>query len=171
MLLVIRLSVHLLFRHTLHGDGIWYKNDSVLQLSESDHSFEGLDALGRFFTSFDKGDNFYDFLFAFLHTMPLLKRCWHLKERICSPGEQILTIYSSGAVGSASDWWSEGRGFDPRRVLQHSFVEIDHELFSSVILTLPLIQEWLLSISGERIAQILTKPLWGLSLPRKSVVR
>ena len=33
---------------------------------------------------------------------------------------------------------------------QHSFVEIDHELFSTVILSLPLIQEGQLSVSGER---------------------
>ena len=31
--------------------------------------------------------------------------------------------------------------FDPRRLRQHSFVEIDREIFSTVILSLPLIQE------------------------------
>ena len=31
-----------------------------------------------------------------------------------------------------------------------SFVEIDHEIFSMVILSLPLIQEGQLSVSGER---------------------
>ena len=41
----------------------------------------------------------------------------------------------------------------PRR--QHSFVEIDHELFSTVILSLPLIQEGQLSVSGERLSTIL----------------
>ena len=34
---------------------------------------------------------------------------------------------------------------------QHSFLEIDHEIFSMVILTLPLIQEGQLSASGERL--------------------
>ena len=38
---------------------------------------------------------------------------------------------------------------------QHSFVEIDHEIFSTVILSLPLIQEGQLSVSGERICTIL----------------
>ena len=33
---------------------------------------------------------------------------------------------------------------------QHSFVEVDHELFSMVILSLPLIQEGQLSVSGKR---------------------
>ena len=56
-----------------------------------------------------------------------------------------------GSVECASDWRSGGRGFDPRRVRQHSFVEIDHEIFSTVILSLPLIQEGQLSVSGERI--------------------
>ena len=38
---------------------------------------------------------------------------------------------------------------------QHSFVEIDHEIFSTVILSLPLIQEGQLSVSGERMITIL----------------
>ena len=43
-----------------------------------------------------------------------------------------------------------GCGFDPRPGRQHSFVEIDHEIFSTFIFSLPLIQEWHLSVSGER---------------------
>ena len=43
----------------------------------------------------------------------------------------------------------------PRRGRQHSFVEIDHEIFSTVILSLPLIQEGQLSVSGERMCTIL----------------
>ena len=39
---------------------------------------------------------------------------------------------------------------DPRWVQQHSSVEIDHEIFSMVILSLPLIQEVQLSFSGKR---------------------
>ena len=38
---------------------------------------------------------------------------------------------------------------------QHSFVEVDHEIFSSVILFLPLIQKGQLSVSGERICTLL----------------
>ena len=37
----------------------------------------------------------------------------------------------------------------------HSFVEIDHKIFLTVILSLPLIQEGQLSVSGERISTIL----------------
>ena len=40
-----------------------------------------------------------------------------------------------------------------------SFVEIDHEIFSMVILSLPLIQEGQLSVSGERMCTILVNRL------------
>ena len=43
----------------------------------------------------------------------------------------------------------------PRRGRQHSLVKIDHEIFSMVILSLPLIQEGQLSVSGERMCTIL----------------
>ena len=45
--------------------------------------------------------------------------------------------------------------FIPRNtnVQEHSFMEIDHEIFSTVILSLPLIQEGQLSVSGEECAQ------------------
>ena len=71
---------------------------------------------------------------------------------------------SVAQLNAPSDWRPGGRGFnprrgrqhsfvesfDPRRGRQHSFVEIDHEIFSTVILSLPLIQEGQLSVSGER---------------------
>ena len=43
----------------------------------------------------------------------------------------------------------------PCRGRQHSFMEIDHEMFSTVILSSPLIQEGQLSVSGERMCTIL----------------
>ena len=58
----------------------------------------------------------------------------------------------------------------PPRGWQHSFAEIDHEIFSMGILTLPLIQEGQLSISGERMSTILVNRLEDC-LPSKSVVR
>ena len=42
---------------------------------------------------------------------------------------------------------------------QHSFVEIDHEIFSAVILSLLLIQEGQLSVSGERMCTVLVNHL------------
>ena len=47
------------------------------------------------------------------------------------------------------------------------FVEIDHEIFSTVILSLPLIQDGQLSVSGERMCTRTGYPRNGLSLPRK----
>ena len=52
-----------------------------------------------------------------------------------------------GSVEWASDWWSGGRG---HRIRQHSFVEIDHEIFAKVILSLSLFLERQLSVSGDR---------------------
>ena len=56
---------------------------------------------------------------------------------------------------------------------QHSFVEIDHEIFSTVILSLPLIQEVLSSVSGERMCTILVnlEELSHLDLHRLLVCR
>ena len=62
-------------------------------------------------------------------------------------------------LDALSDWRPGGRGFNPRRGRQHSFVEIDHEIFSTVILSLPLIQEGQLSVSGERMCTILVNRL------------
>ena len=42
---------------------------------------------------------------------------------------------------------------------QHSFEEIDREIFSMVILSLPLIQEGQLSVSGEIIITLLVNHL------------
>ena len=52
--------------------------------------------------------------------------------------------------------YADSRGFDPH-VRQHSFVEIGHEIISTAILSLSLIQEGQLSVTGER---MLTKCWW-----------
>ena len=58
-----------------------------------------------------------------------------------------------------SDWRPGGRRFNPHQGQQHSFVEIDCEIFSTVILSHPLIQEGQLSVSGERMCTILVNCL------------
>ena len=63
---------------------------------------------------------------------------------------RMMIIGLAGSDGCASNCRSGGREFNPRRVRQHSFLEIDHEIFSTDILSLPLIQEGQLSFSGER---------------------
>ena len=60
-----------------------------------------------------------------------------------------------GSVGCAVRLETRRSQFNPRRGRQHSFVEIDHEIFSTVILSLPLIQEGQLSVSGERMCTVL----------------
>ena len=71
----------------------------------------------------------------------------------------VKEMASVAQLDALSDWRPGGRGFNPRRGRQHSFVEIDHEIFSTVILSLPLIQEGQLSVSGERMCTILVNRL------------
>ena len=62
-------------------------------------------------------------------------------------------------LDAPSDWRPGGRAFDPHRGRQHSFANCDREIFSTVILSLPLIQEGQLSVSGERMCTILVNHL------------
>ena len=71
----------------------------------------------------------------------------------------VPLVASVAQLDAPCDWRPGGRGFNPRRGRQHSFLEIDHEIFSTVILCLPLIQEGQLSVSGERMCTILVNRL------------
>ena len=62
----------------------------------------------------------------------------------CACDDQVVT-------GSNPPGRSDSQGFDPHQVRQHSFVEIDHEIFSTVILSLLLIKEEQLSVSGKNV--------------------
>ena len=66
---------------------------------------------------------------------------------------------SVAQLDAPSDWRPGGWGFNPRQGWQHSFVEIDHEIYSTIILSLLLIQEGQLSVSGERMYTILVNCL------------
>ena len=68
-------------------------------------------------------------------------------------------LASMAQLDALSDWRPGGCVFNPRQGRQHSFVEIDHVIFSTVILSLPLIQEGQLSVSGERMCTILVNRL------------
>ena len=70
-------------------------------------------------------------------------------DNIC-PRKYFLKVHA---------WRPGGRGFNPRQGRQHSFVEIDREIFSAVILSLPLIPEGQLSVSGEGMCTILVNRL------------
>ena len=82
--------------------------------------------------------------------------CFHYLQYICMKYTDI------------SYWVIIGKTLyhnSPRRGRQHSFVEIDHEIFSTVILSLPLIQEGQLSVSGERMCTILVNRLEDKACP------
>ena len=81
----------------------------------------------------------------------------------------FLRAGHGGLVGSISDWCSEGCELDPSQVWRPSFVEIDHIIFSTVILSRPLIQEGQLSVYGKMCIRT-GQAHRGLSLPTKKCV-
>ena len=74
-------------------------------------------------------------------------------------GLLLRQMASVAQLDAPSDWRPGGLRFNPRRGRQHSVVDIDREIFSTVILPLPLIQEGQLSVSGERMCTILVNGL------------
>ena len=101
---------------------------------------------------------------ALLKVMDRPNAIFHrLLNTLCANCRPSLFVFfqpaSVAQLDAPSDWRPEGRGFNPRRGRQHSFVEIGHEIFSTVILSLPLIQEGQLSVSGERMCIILVNRL------------
>ena len=74
-----------------------------------------------------------------------------------------------GSVGCASDWWSGGCGFDPRRVDNILSWKFDHDFFYGHILYVPLIQEGHLSVFGERMCTTLFFFFFFLSVLEISV--
>ena len=96
---------------------------------------------------------------------PNFSSCVNKDIRIINKGallQETVNAFRPASVAqldAPSDWRPGGRGFNPRRGRQPSFVEIDREIFSTVILSLPLIQEGQLSVSGERMCTILVNRL------------
>ena len=85
-----------------------------------------------------------------------------MTDKMAASIESCCEMYTSVAqLDAPSDWRPGGHGFNPRRGRQHSFVEIDREIFSMVILSVPLIQEGQLSFSGERMCTTLVNHLEG----------
>ena len=80
-----------------------------------------------------------------------LHKCAFLPELLLFAEHNIQDQKKAGlgsSGGCVLDWRSGGREF-ATPVWYHSFVEIDHEIFSTVILSLPLIQEGKLSVTCE----------------------
>ena len=92
-----------------------------------------------------------------VHTLKKSRQCLWTSHTVTHIDIQLQA--SVAQLDAPSDQRPVGRGFNPRRGHQHSFVEIDHEIFSTVILSLPLIQEGQLSVSGERMCTILVNRL------------
>ena len=66
---------------------------------------------------------------------------WYHKIFTAFYFDYILVCTGLGSsVRCVPNWWSGGRGF-VALIRHHSFVEIDYEIFSVVILSLLLIQE------------------------------
>ena len=93
-----------------------------------------------------------------VHTMPKKYHSIQVYQYFCTHA-RMHTHTHTLQLDSPSDWRPGGRGFIPRRGRQHSFVEIDHEIFSTVNLSLLLIQEGQLSVSGKRMCTILVNRL------------
>ena len=70
--------------------------------------------------------------------------------------QSSTSMASVAQLDAPSNWRPGGCGFNPRPGRKHFFMEIDREIFPTVILSRPLIQEGQLSVSG---------------LPSKRVVR
>ena len=64
-----------------------------------------------------------------------------------------------GSFGCAIQLETRRSRFNPRQGQQLSFVAIDREIFSTVIVSLPLFQEGQLLVSGERMCTILVNCL------------
>ena len=92
---------------------------------------------------------------------PMIRLCDVIIDSLIMMFGIFRPIYTPGRLASVarldapSDWRPGGYGFNARQGRQHSFLEIDHEIFLMVILSLPLIQEGQLSVSGKRMCTIL----------------
>ena len=122
------------------------------------------------------GDGFqlitvFHFIVESLHYYNCIISVWLIVERDVkyqTKGCKIPNYHSlCGSVGCTSDWWAGGRGFDPHWVRQISFVENNQEIFSAIILFLPLNQEEQLSVSNTECAQILINHLEDKACPGK----
>ena len=68
---------------------------------------------------------------------------------VCKHGVLTSLAIVPGPIARLDAWHADGRGFDPRD-RQHFVVGTGHEIISTAILFLPLIQVGQLSVNGER---------------------
>ena len=99
------------------------------------------------------------FITKFIHTGNKSLSSTHPSANMLGWVVNLKKPASVAQLDAPSDWRPGGHGFNPCRGRQHFFVEIDREIFSTVILSLPLIQEGQLSVSGKRMCTILVNRL------------
>ena len=114
---------------------------------------------GIFISNFPHFEGVLDFSEDFCVTLCMLSQ--YLWSQTNSYKTHILFAGLNGSVGCASYWWSGGRGF--------GFMQIDHEIFSAVIIFLPLIR--ICQFLATECTQVLVNPLEDLACPGKSVPR
>ena len=78
---------------------------------------------------------------------------------ITSSSGSLSALASVAQLDARPTGDQEVAGSTPRRGRHHSFVDIDHEIFSMVILSLLLIQEGQLSVSDKRMWSLLVNHL------------
>ena len=96
-----------------------------------------------------------------LNFVKLLSYCLKYQQLNVGPGSIAQSVASQIAdpgIVSLIPTWS------------HTFMKIDHEIFSTVILLLPLIQEKVVSVKGKYEHEVLVYRL-SQACPEKSVVR
>ena len=62
---------------------------------------------------------------------------WYISMKRYSDVYEVKPVCAGlgGSDGCAVDWRPGGRGFNPRRGRQHSFVEIDHEIQLTLVIS------------------------------------
>ena len=108
--------------------------------------------------SLRRGENLHEISYKYLTNFSRenkknILKCLFKSSRLkCNKHKEPASV---AQLDAPSDWRPGGLEFNPDQDRQNSSVEIDHEIFSMVILSLPLIQEGQLSVSGKRMCTIL----------------
>ena len=79
-----------------------------------------------------------------------LHNIWMIRARV-RQNLQDDAARPGSSVRHASSWYSDGHVFDPPVRQKHTFLDIDHEIISTAILSLRLIQLGQLSVTDKRI--------------------
>ena len=84
---------------------------------------------------------------------------------------RVNIIYMCSSLAKSVAHLTADLGVMSSNLSLNTILEIDHEIVSTAILPLPLIQEGQLSVTDESMCAGTSEQLGGLSLPRNSVNR